>query len=126
MNFDNLYLATTDGSRFLIDDVVQDVYRNPTVVQVRYKNKDQSFSKRKNNSSVSSQFALSVKWFDNKLDLWLNNKDGSNCSIVHPAKVPRSQGPNECSAGVSDYWIKITRFPFIAESSIEAFILKPY
>ena len=54
-------MATTDGSRFLIDDVVQDVYRNPTVVQVRYKNKDQSFSKRKNNSSVSSQFALSIR-----------------------------------------------------------------
>ena len=53
VKFDNMHLTDKAGHKFIPDDLVRDVYKNPEILQVRYKTKNDI--KRKNKTPVSFQ-----------------------------------------------------------------------
>ena len=50
VKFDNMHLTDKAGHKFILDDLVRDVYKNPEILQVRYKTKHDI--KRKNKTPV--------------------------------------------------------------------------
>ena len=50
VKFDNMHLTDKAGHKFISDDLVRDVYKNPEILQVRYKTKHDI--KRKNKTPV--------------------------------------------------------------------------
>ena len=60
VKFDNMHLTDKAGHKFISDDLVRDVYKNPEILQVRYKTKHDIKRKNKTPVSFSKHFTTNL------------------------------------------------------------------